>query len=92
VRMRVSTLTRRKMWCFTSEMRLVRSKVTRSYRKVSLQPTGHPAVQQLTTHTALDEAMDAKDADALTRLYRFCEDCDLFELMVKSLRTHIEVS
>jgi hypothetical protein len=36
--------------------------------------------------------MDAKDADALTRLYRFCEDCDLFELMVKSLRTHIEVS
>lgn len=45
----------------------------------------------LTWCTALDEAMDLNDADALGRLYGFTVDVDVFGDFVTSLQAHIEV-
>ena len=46
---------------------------------------------RLTLPSALDEAMDLSDADALARLYGFTVDVDVFGDFVASLQSHIEV-
>jgi cullin-4 len=44
------------------------------------------------TATALDEAMDSSDQDALIRLHRFVDSCEVFAPFVSAMEAHVKVS